>query len=441
MTKLIQLPALNTFQEDWQNHRGSDLFNPKALGLEAALEFMRSYTEARLLNLKKVSIPIEDAFGRILAVDIKALINVPAANNSAMDGYAFHSSALSQDAAEIQLQVLGKQFAGDSLQTFTDFQASKHAIQITTGALLPPECDTVIPQEWVQLDKDQIIFSKNKIRAQENCRMKGEDLQIGEIVLSQGRRLKASDMGMLASMGLAQVEVFEQLKVAIFSTGNEVTAVGEPLLPGRVYDSNRFTLIGLLKDLNIQLIDFGIVKDDAQALKDTFSLAAEQADLIITSGGVSVGEADFTKQVMRELGDVAFWTLAIKPGRPMAFGKIVNQTKESVLFGLPGNPVAVMITFLQFVKPMIEYLSGSIATKKIALVAKLSTDIKKRPGRTEFLRARLNADSSGQLWVEPYKNQGSGVLSSMSQADCLIVLEASTSVFERGNFVNIEMLL
>jgi molybdopterin molybdotransferase len=242
-------------------------------------------------------------------------------------------------------------------------------------------------------------------------------------------------------MGLAHIEVFEQLKVAIFSTGNEVTAVGQELLPGRVYDSNRFTLIGLLKDLNIQLIDFGIVKDDAQALKETFSRAAQEADLIITSGGVSVGEADFTKQVMRELGDVAFWTLAIKPGRPMAFGKIVNQAKESILFCLPGNPVAVMITFLQFVRPMIEYLSGSMATKKISLVAKLSTDIKKRPGRTEFLRARLNSDTSGQIWVEPYKNQGSGVLSSMSQADCLIVLDANTSVFERGNFVNIEMLL
>ncbi len=436
-----QLPSLNAFQEDWQHHHSSDLFNPKALGLNAALEFMRSYTEACLLNLKKVSIPIEDAFGRVLAVDVKALINVPAANNSAMDGYAFHHEALRTDASEVHLQVIGKQLAGDSLQKFSNFTPAIHAIQITTGALLPPECDTVIPQEWIQLDQTGITFAPNKIRAKENCRMMGEDLRIGEIVLSQGRRLKASDMGMLASMGLSHVEVFEQLKVAIFSTGNEVTAVGETLLPGRVYDSNRFTLIGLLKELNIQLLDFGIVKDDAQALKSTFAKAAQQADLIITSGGVSVGEADFTKQVMRELGDVAFWTLAIKPGRPMAFGKIVDHKKESILFGLPGNPVAVMITFLQFVRPMIEYLSGSKATKKISLVAKLSTDLKKRAGRTEFLRARLSSDSSGQIWVEPHKNQGSGVLSSMSQADCLIVLEADDSVVERGSFVNIEMLM
>ena len=435
------LPSLNAFQNEWHCKLGSDLFNPKSLGLDAALDFMRSYTESRLGQLKITRIPIENAFGRVLAVDIKALMNVPVANNSAMDGYAFHSQALQSDSSEIQLHVIGKQFAGDVLQEFSNFQPITQAIQITTGALLPPSCDTVIPQEWVRQESAVITFPKNKIRAQENCRMMGEDLKMGEIVLSKGRRLKASDLGMLASMGLSDVEVFDQLKVAIFSTGNEVTPVGQALLPGRVYDSNRFTLIGLLHDLNIELLDFGIVKDDAEALKIAFSNAADQADIIITSGGVSVGEADFTKQVMRELGDVAFWTLAIKPGRPMAFGKIVQAQSESVLFGLPGNPVAVMITFLQFVRPMIEFLSGSMATKKISLVAKLQVPFKKRIGRTEFLRARLSTDCTGQLWVEPYKNQGSGVLSSMSQADCLIVMPAQTSSIEKGDLVNIEMLL
>ncbi len=434
------LPSLNHFQDEWQSKLGSDLFNPKSLGLDAALDFMRSYTETRLGQLKIIRIPIEEAFGRVLAVDIKALMNVPVANNSAMDGYAFHSQALQSDSSEIQLNVIGKQFAGDMLQDFSNFQPASQAIQITTGALLPGVCDTVIPQEWVHLEDTVISFPIQKIRAKENCRMMGEDLKIGEIVLSKGRRLKASDLGMLASMGLSHIEVFERLKVAIFSTGNEVTPVGQTLLPGRVYDSNRFTLIGLLNDLNIQLLDFGIVKDDAQALKIAFSNAAVQADIIITSGGVSVGEADFTKKVMRELGDVAFWTLAIKPGRPMAFGKIVQAQSESVLFGLPGNPVAVMVTFLQFVRPIIEFLSGAIATKKISLVAKLKVPFKKRVGRTEFLRARLSTDFSGQLWVEPYKNQGSGVLSSMSQADCLIVLSAQTSSIEEGDLVNIEML-
>jgi len=435
------LPSLNSFQHEWQSKLGSDLFNPKSLGLDAALDFMRSYTEKRLGQLKITKIPIEEAFGRVLAVDIKALMNVPVANNSAMDGYAFNSQALHSDSSEIQLNVIGKQFAGDSLQDFSNFQAVTQAIQITTGALLPPSCDTVIPQEWVHQESAVITFAKKKIRAQENCRMMGEDLKMGDIVLSKGRRLKASDLGMLASMGLSDVEVFDQLKVAIFSTGNEVTPVGQALLPGRVYDSNRFTLIGLLHDLNIQLLDFGIVKDDAHALKIAFSNAADQADIIITSGGVSVGEADFTKQVMQELGDVAFWTLAIKPGRPMAFGKIVRPQSESVLFGLPGNPVAVMITFLQFVRPMIEFLSGANTTKKVSLVAKLKVPLKKRVGRTEFLRARLSTDFLGQLWVEPYKNQGSGVLSSMSQADCLIVLTAQTSSIEEGDLVNIEMLL
>jgi molybdopterin molybdotransferase len=436
-----KLPSLDTFQDEWQSKLGSDLFNPKSLGLDAALDFMRGYTQTRLSQLKVKKIPIEEAFGRVLAVDIKASMNVPVANNSAMDGYAFHSQVLQGDLSEIQLNVIGKQFAGDMLQDFSNFQPASQAIQITTGALLPPVCDTVIPQEWVQHENAVITFPKNKIRGHENCRMMGEDLKIGEIVLSKGRRLKASDLGMLASMGLSDVEVYDQLKVAIFSTGNEVTPLGEPLLPGRVYDSNRFTLIGLLHDLNIQLLDFGIVKDDAEALKIAFSKAADQADIIITSGGVSVGEADFTKQVMRELGDVAFWTLAIKPGRPMAFGKIVQPKSESILFGLPGNPVAVMITFLQFVRPMIEFLSGANTTKKVSLVAKLKVPFKKRVGRTEFLRARLSTDFSGQLWVEPYKNQGSGVLSSMSQADCLIVLSAQTSSIEEGALVNIEMLL
>jgi len=436
-----KLPSLDTFQDEWQSKRSSDLFNPQTLGLEAALDFMRAYTQTRLSNLNIKKIPIAEAFGRVLATDVKATMNVPVANNSAMDGYAFHSQVLQSDLSEIQLNVIGKQFAGDKLQDFSNFLPASQAIQITTGALLPPVCDTVIPQEWVQLENAVITFPKNKIRGQENCRMMGEDLKMDEIVLAKGRRLKASDLGMLASMGLSHVEVFDQLKVAIFSTGNEVTSVGEPLLPGRVYDSNRFTLIGLLHDLNIQLLDFGIIKDDAEALKIAFSKAADQADIIITSGGVSVGEADFTKQVMRELGDVAFWTLAIKPGRPMAFGKIVHANTEAVLFGLPGNPVAVMITFLQFVRPMIEFLSGSMATKKISLVAKLQVPLKKRIGRTEFLRARLSTDSTGQLWVEPYKNQGSGVLSSMSQADCLIVLSAQTSSIEKGDLVNIEMLL
>lgn len=435
------LPALADFQEDWKRNKGSDLFNPNALDLNAALDFMRHYTLARLSRLKSENIPLEHAFGRVLAKDVIATMNVPLANNSAMDGYAFHSSVLDNLSKTIRLQLIGKQLAGDPLIEYQDFQTNSQAIQITTGALLPGVCDTVIPQEWVIRDGDYIEFEIARISAFENCRWMGEDLRIGELVLPKGRKLQASDMGMIASMGFGYVDVFQTLKVGIFSTGNEITPVGSPLSKGAIYDSNRYTLTGLLQSLPCEIIDYGIIKDHPIDLKNAFAKACNEVDIIITSGGVSVGEADFTKQVMSELGDVAFWTLAIKPGRPMAFGKIHQASSESILFGLPGNPVAVMITFLQFVKPMIEYLSGSSLPSKKHLVAKLTKAIKKKKGRTEFLRAKLSNGSNGELLVEPYKNQGSGVLSSMSQADCLIVLPPELSIAPEGLLVAIETIL
>jgi len=436
-----QLPATNDWQDSWLQSKGTDLFNPQSLALESAQEFMRSYTQVFRDQLQSQTIPLEEAIGRVLSYPIIANMNVPVANNSAMDGYAFHSEAL-QQGSRVRLSVIAKQFAGQSLKVnpVSHFEKNRDAIRIMTGALMPPDCDTVIPQEWVTTLNDQIEFDTDKISAGDNQRLKGEDLRFGDTVLAQGRILRASDLGLIASMGFANVQVFQKMTIAYFSTGDEVTAVGEPLPEGSLYDSNRFTILGMLSRMGFDLIDLGIVRDQPEALKQVFLQAASQADVIITSGGVSVGEADFTKKIMRELGDVAFWTLAIKPGRPMAFGKINSPSREAVLFGLPGNPVAVMVTFYQLVRDVLCYMSGANDYSPPVMRAKFEGNLKKRPGRTEFLRGTLFRDVHQELWVKPHGHQGSGILRSMSDADCLIVLPASMSQINHGNNVDISVL-
>ena len=436
-----QLPATNHWQTTWQQRQGADLFNPQALALESAQEFMRSYTQVFRDQLQSQTILLEKALGRVLSHPIIANMNVPTANNSAMDGYAFHSEALLQG-SKVRLCVIAKQFAGQSLtpSMASHFEKNRHAVRIMTGALIPPHCDTVVPQEWVTALDDQIEFDSQRISAGDNQRLKGEDLRLGDTVLSQGRILRASDLGLIASMGFANVQVFQKMTIAYFSTGDEVTAVGEPLEDGSLYDSNRFTLLGMLSRMGFDLIDLGIVRDQPEALKQVFLQAASRADVIITSGGVSVGEADFTKSIMRELGDVAFWTLAIKPGRPMAFGKINSPNNEAVLFGLPGNPVAVMVTFYQLVRDALCYMSGANDYSPPLMQAKLKGDFKKRPGRTEFLRGALFRDEHQDLWVKPNGHQGSGILRSMSEADCLIVLSANVAQINHGESVDISVL-
>ena len=353
-------PQTSLFQENWQSQRGTDLFNPNALQIESAKEFMRSYTNDFRLQLNEEIIPLENALGRILSKPIIANMNVPFANNSAMDGYAIDSSVL-QTSSTISLKMIGKQLAGQALdqEIINNFQASKNCLRIMTGALMPNCCDTVVPQEFVSINEDSIEFDSSKIRAGENFRKQGEDLKVGDVVLQEGRILRPSDLGLIASLGFPTVCVKKKITVAYFSTGDEVTPLGEALKEGTLYDSNRYTLLGMLSQLGFNLLDLGIIRDNPDALKDAFTYASLHADAIITSGGVSVGEADFTKKIMRELGDVAFWTLAIKPGRPMAFGKIKNKDKEAVLFGLPGNPVAVMVTFYQFVQDILLFMNGA----------------------------------------------------------------------------------
>lgn len=430
-------PATSSFQENWQASQGTDLFNPNALAVEDAKKFMRAYTQDFRNHLANETIPLEKALGRILASPIIASLHVPFANNSAMDGYAFHSSCLIQSEVA-QLEIIGKQMAGQSLDPlFGDqFDCHHHAIRIMTGALMPKCCDTVIPQEFVTVENNSITFSSAKISAGENLRLQGEDLRKGDVVLSSGRILRPSDLGLIASMGYPSVEVKKRLTVAYFSTGNEVTPLGESIKEGALFDSNRYTLLGMLSELGVELLDLGIVRDDPNALREVFSLAAKRADAIISSGGVSVGEADFTKKIMQDLGDVAFWTLAIKPGRPMAFGKIVADQSEAVLFGLPGNPVAVMVTFYQFVQDILLFMGGANHVPKV-LQARLDGSFVKKPGRTEFIRGILCQDDSGHVWVKPHGNQGSGVLRSMSEADCLITLSPSQSQINHGDFVDI----
>lgn len=433
-------PDTGQLQKNWQQQKGSDLFNPNALQIDIAKEFMRSYTHGFRIKLGNETIPLEASLGRVLAVPIIANMNVPSANNSAMDGYAFSSTTLSNQST-IQLTVIGKQLAGQAPQQelMQQFDPNLHCLRIMTGAVMPSCCDTVIPQEWVTVNSQEITFDPLKISAGDNLRLQGEDLRLGDEILPPGRILRPSDLGLIASMGFATVQVKKRITVAYFSTGDEVTPLGAEIREGALYDSNRYTLLGMLTQLGVQLIDLGIVRDDPAALREVFSTAANQADAIITSGGVSVGEADFTKKMMQDLGDVAFWTLAIKPGRPMAFGKINATDSSAVLFGLPGNPVAVMVTFYQFVQDILLYMGGAnyIPT---SFQAKFEGTFTKRPGRTEFIRGILHRDASGNLWVKPHGHQGSGILRSMSEADCLINLPSSQTQIFHGDLVDISVI-
>ena len=430
-------PDTSQLQEKWQTQKGSDIFNPNALQIDIAKEFMRSYTHDFRIKLGDELIPLEASLGRVLASPIIANMNVPSANNSAMDGYAFSSTVLGNP-SPIQLTVIGKQMAGQATQQdlLNQFDPHLHCVRIMTGAVMPACCDTVIPQEWVSVTAQSISFDPAKIAVGENLRMQGEDIRFGDEVLPAGRILRPSDLGLIASMGFATVQVKKRITVAYFSTGDEVTPLGGEIREGALFDSNRYTLLGMLTQLGVQLIDLGIVRDDPVALREVFSVAANQADAIITSGGVSVGEADFTKKIMQDLGDVAFWTLAIKPGRPMAFGKINTTDSSAVLFGLPGNPVAVMVTFYQFVQDILLYMSGANHTP-LVFRAKFDGTFTKKPGRTEFIRGILHRDASGDLWVKPHGHQGSGILRSMSEADCLVRLSALQSQIFHGDQVDI----
>jgi molybdopterin molybdotransferase len=375
-------------------------------------------------------VPVRSALGRILAADIIAPHDVPAHDNSAMDGYAIHFDSLS-GTGETRLNVVGTAFAGNA---FSGLVGKGQAVRIMTGAVLPAGADTVVVQEVTRLE-DGVVFVPEGQRLGQNTRRAGEDLARGQVALPAGKRIGPAELGLIASLGIAEVDVKRRLRVAFFSTGDELASVGNPLAPGQVYDSNRYTLHGLLSRLGAEIIDLGVVPDQPEALEATLAEAAVVADAIITTGGVSVGEADFIKEILAKLGQVKFWKLKIKPGRPMAFGKV----GKAWLFGLPGNPVAVMVSYTQFALDALLRLSGlDPIPERPLLTVNAANAIKKQAGRQEYLRGQIVA-VDGCWQVKTTGNQGSGVLRSMSEANCFVVLAEDCSGVQAGEAVQVQL--
>jgi molybdopterin molybdotransferase len=411
-------------------------YDPQALSADAVGEFL-----ARLVTPVRgtETVAVFEALGRVLARDLVSPISVPPHDNSAMDGYAFAGAQLA--AGALQLQVVGTALAGRAWQGSV---GPGQCVKIMTGAIMPAGLDTVVPQEFTKtLDDGRIAVPAGLLQPGDNRRHKGEDLMEGRPALRAGERLGPAACGLVASLGIAQFEVFRRLKVAYFSTGDEILSLGEAPREGAVYDSNRYTVHGLLTRLGCEVIDLGVVRDQPALLEDAFRTAAARADAIITSGGVSVGEADYTKAMMKKLGDVAFWRVAMRPGRPMAVGRIPStgsgRTGGAILFGLPGNPVAVMVTFLAFVRPALLRMMGAAATEPVLLKAHSAQALRKKPGRTEYQRGTVTRAADGSLQVRTTGNQGSGVLSSMVQANALIVLQHAQGNVALGDEVDVMM--
>ena len=388
------------------------------------------------------TVPLDQAINRVLAKDVLSPIDVPSADNSAMDGFAFNGQCLNTQSPEINLRVIGTAFAG---KPYTGPIGQGECLKIMTGALMPNDCDTVIPQEFTESDDQEIIrFKQNQVKPGENRRLRGEDLEKGKPAIVAGRCLRPSDLGLAASLGVAQLQVHRKLKVAILSSGDELRSLGQPLESGSIYDSNRYSLTGLLNRLNMDIIDCGIVRDDPVSLNKAFCSATQAADVLISSGGVSVGEADFTKQIMQELGDVGFWKIAMRPGRPMAFGTLKpvsgkSPARKTLFFGLPGNPVAVMVTFYQFVRSALLQLNGASQTEVPMVQAISETSIRKKPGRTEFQRAILGRGPDGRPSVKLTGSQGAGILRSMSEANCFVILHHDQGNIAPGDWVDVAL--
>ena len=405
-------------------------YDANALPMAQAREFLDRLVP-RVQETRTVS--LHDALGHVLARDVVSHINVPPKDNSAMDGYALRGAELYTD-APASFTVCGKAFAG---QPFEGEVIAGQCLRIMTGAVMPAGCDTVVPQEFVQVADGLVTVPAGVVRIGDNRRLAGEDLAKGEVALQAGRVISPADLGLLASLGQAEVEVFRPLRVAFFSTGNELRSVGEALDAGCVYDSNRYTLWAMLKRLGVQVLDLGVIPDEPVALAKAFRHAAENADAIITSGGVSVGEADHTKQVMAQVGDVLFWTVGMRPGRPMAIGRIQRAAGHAILFGLPGNPVAVMVTFYALVRDALLAMSGASAQPLPMMRVAAAQAIRKKPGRTEYQRGVVSVNAQGQQTVRITGAQGSGILRSMSEANGLIVLHHDQGAVAAGDLVDV----
>ncbi|WP_416305928.1 molybdopterin molybdotransferase MoeA [Neptunicella sp. SCSIO 80796] len=397
---------------------------PDLMPVEQAIDTLLSSVEP-LSAIESCS--VFQAQGRIVAETVSSAINVPLANNSAMDGYALKAADLKQSSS---LLLVGSSFAG---RPFDGQLQAGQCIRIMTGGVLPAGADAVVMQENCTANGDTIEFLQAP-RSGENVRYAGEDIRLGQAVLAQGHKLSAVDIGMLCSIGISQVNVYRRLKVALFSTGDELKPPGTALRPGEIYDSNRPTLHCLLDKMGVEVIDLGVIADHKDQLRDAFLHCDQQADALITSGGVSVGEADYTKEILQQLGKIGFWKLAMKPGKPFAFGYLPN----SYFFGLPGNPVSALVTFYQLVVPTLQKIAGMTPLARTRLPAIASEELRKRPGRSDFQRGHYWVAANGQIQVRGTGKQGSGILSSIAQANCFILLEQQRGDVLAGENVVIE---
>lgn len=403
-----------------------DEFDPNSLTFEQALE--RVLQDASPIKAHR-NVTIREAINCVLADDVTSPMDIPPFINSAMDGYAVAGEDLPAS-GETRLKVIGKSFAGHP------FDGTVHpgeCVRIMTGAVVPEGSNTVIMQEHAEVDGEHIKIGDSHKNGQ-NVRHPGDDFSTGETIITAGERLTPAKLGLLASVGVTQLNVVRTPVVAFFSTGDELKAVGEALKPGDIYDSNRYILFGMLNKMGVQCIDMGVIPDIKENIELTLQEAAACADVVITSGGASVGEADYIKQILDEIGEVNFWKIAMKPGKPLAFGKV----NDALFFGLPGNPVSAMATFYQFVQPCLRLIEGEKPTEAVKLRAKCLSGLKKRPGRMDFQRGILSSDENGELVVDTTGVQGSHMLSSMAKANCFIVLAREDGNIEAGTTVEVQ---
>lgn len=402
-----------------------DDYDPASMDAEIAQQHILHNIET---IVETETVAIRDSLHRVLAEEIHSTINVPSHTNSAMDGYAVRSDDLPQENNKT-LKLVGTSWAG---RPFDGAVNENECIRIMTGAVMPKNTDTVVMQEHVEVENHNITID-SKQKAKQNVRQAGEDIAKGDVAFLPGKYISPADIGLIASLGIGEVKVYRKPRVAFFSTGDELVSIGTELKEGQIYDSNRYTLWSMLSRLKVDINDLGVIKDTPEAVENAFIKASENADIVITSGGVSVGDADFVKATLEKLGEVNFWKVAMKPGRPLAFGKINN----AYFFGLPGNPVSVMVTFYIFVQAAIEKMMGQQPKPRIQIQAISNTDLRKRPGRVEYQRGVYTINQDGQYEVTKTGEQGSGILRSMSDANCFIYLPMESEGISKGQTVEI----
>lgn len=395
--------------------------------LKPVTEALAEMLAAVEITKEKEVIELNDAHGRILSRPVNSTLDVPGYDNSAMDGYAVRCK---EAQSGTRLTIAGVASAG---HPFNDKVEAGQCVRIMTGAPVPEGFDAVVIQENTEATDDNSVVINKAPSEGENIRLRGSDMSVGEEVIAEGTKLSAIDIGLLASLGVAEVSVFKKPKVAVFSTGDELVAPGGKLAEGQIYDSNRYLLKAMLSNLPVDVVDLGCLKDDLDALQKALSEAASNCDAIITSGGVSVGDADFTKDALEQLGEVNFWKVAMKPGKPFSFGKLGNAW----FFGLPGNPVAATVTMDQLAQPVLRHLSGEKHFKPLALNAVASAPLKKRPGRADYQRGFYEQNAQGELTVSSAGSQSSAVLSTVKKANCLILLEQEQGAVEQGDTVKV----